>query len=171
MDKARSAAYDTAFFIALLSTALALRGALAHLFELPNKINLTREEYFVVQKAYRGWWQLAYLLALQLVSMVAIIVMSRRQPRVFWPALLAVLCLTAAQIIFWTYTFPANVATENWVKVPENWEALRRRWEYSHAAGAVCQILAMCGLIVAVLARRETRGQRREWRMSGGNHE
>jgi len=43
--------------------------------------------------------------------MLAIIVMSRRQPRVFWPALLSVLCLTAAQIIFWTYTFPANVAT------------------------------------------------------------
>src|SRR5829696_8346680 len=119
MDRARSAAYDIAFFIALLSTGLALGGALAHLFELPNKIDLPREEYFVVQKAYRGWWQLAYLLAFQLVSM------------------LAVLCLTAAQIIFWTYTFPANVATENWAKVPENWEAVRRRWEYSHAAGAV----------------------------------
>jgi hypothetical protein len=61
--------------------------------------------------------------------------MSRRQPRVFWPALLA------------------NVATENWTKVPEDWEALRWRWEYSHAAGAVCQILAMCALILAVLAR------------------
>jgi hypothetical protein len=59
---------------------------------------------------------------------------------------------------FWTYTFPANVATENWTKVPEDWEALRWRWEYSHVAGAVCQILAMCGLIVAVLARNP--GQR-----------
>jgi hypothetical protein len=135
MHRARAAAYDVAFFIALLSTGLALGGALAHLFELPNKINLPREEYFVVQKAYRGWWQLAYLLAFQLVSTLAVIVMSRRQPRVFWPALLA------------------NVATENWTKVPEDWEALRWRWEYSHAAGAVCQILAMCALILAVLAR------------------
>ena len=135
MHRARTAAYDVAFFIALLSTGLALGGALAHLFELPNKINLPREEYFVVQKAYRGWWQLAYLLAFQLVSTLAVIVMSRRQPRVFWPALLA------------------NVATENWTKVPEDWEALRWRWEYSHAAGAVCQILAMCALILAVLAR------------------
>jgi len=86
--------------------------------------------------------------------------MSRRQPRVFGPALLAVLCLTAAQIIFWTYTFSANVATENWTKVPENWEALRWQWEYSHAAGAVCQILAMCGLIVAVWPGRGTPGRR-----------
>src|SRR5215203_1102198 len=70
--EARSAAYDIAFFIALLSTGLALGGALAHLFELPNKIDLPREEYFVVQKAYRGWWQLAYLLAFQLVSMLAV---------------------------------------------------------------------------------------------------
>ena len=144
MDRARSAAYDIAFFIALFSTGLALGAALAHLFELPNKIDLPLEEYFVVQKAYRGWWQLAYLLAFQLVSIVAVIVMSRRQPRVFWPALLAVLCLTAAQMIFWTYTFPANVATENWTKVPENWEALRWQWEYSHAAGARCARSSPC---------------------------
>ena len=106
-----------------------------------------------MQKAYRGWWQLGYVLAIQLASMVAVIVMSRQQPRVFWPALFAVLCLAAAQIVFWTYTFPANVATENWVKVPANWEALRRQWEYSHAAGAVCQMLAMSSLIIAVLTR------------------
>src|SRR5829696_3810605 len=81
MHRARAAVYDIAFFIALLSTGLALGGALAHLFELPNKIDLPLEEYFVVQKAYRGWWQLAYLLAFQLVSMLAVIVMSRRQPR------------------------------------------------------------------------------------------
>src|SRR5829696_9713977 len=43
LDRARSAAYDIAFFIALLSTGLALGGALAHLFELPNKIDLPRE--------------------------------------------------------------------------------------------------------------------------------
>jgi hypothetical protein len=46
---------NIAFFIALMATALALGAALAHALELPNKIVLSRDDYFVVQKAYRGW--------------------------------------------------------------------------------------------------------------------
>jgi hypothetical protein len=42
------------FFVVLLASALVLGPALAHLLELPNKIGLPREEYFIVQKAYRG---------------------------------------------------------------------------------------------------------------------
>jgi hypothetical protein len=149
-------AYDVAFFVALLSTALALGGALAHLFELPNKLSLPREEYFVVQSIYRGWNRLAYVLAFELASMLAIVFMSRGQPRVFRSAVVALLCLVAAQVMFWVYTYPTNVATGNWTTVPENWEMLRRDWEYSHAAGAVFQLLAMSALIVAVLTRART---------------
>ena len=36
-------------------TALALVPAGAHLFELPNKIGLDQEPYFIVQGIYRGW--------------------------------------------------------------------------------------------------------------------
>jgi hypothetical protein len=149
-------AYDVAFFVALLSTALALGGALAHLFELPNKLSLPREEYFVVQSIYRGWNRLAYVLAFELASMLAIVFMSRGQPRVFRSAVVALLCLVAAQVMFWVYTYPTNVATGNWTTVPENWEMLRRDWEYPHAAGAVFQVLAMSALIVAVLTRART---------------
>jgi hypothetical protein len=149
----RSLSYDIAFFIALLATAIALGGALAHLFELPNKIGLTGSDYFVVQKAYRGWNRLAIVLLVELVSMIAVAVMSRGWPPAFWPAVLAILFLICAQAIFWIYTVAAHVATENWTVMPTNWRALRAQWEYSHAAGAGFQLLAMCSLIVAVLRR------------------
>jgi hypothetical protein len=42
-------------FLALVLTALALVPAGAHLFALPNKINLAAEQYFIVQNIYRGW--------------------------------------------------------------------------------------------------------------------
>src|SRR5215475_7732730 len=45
MPLRHSIGYDVIFFIALLATALALGAA--------------KDEYFVVQKAYRGWNQLA----------------------------------------------------------------------------------------------------------------
>jgi hypothetical protein len=50
-----SRASSVAFFVALLASALMLGPALAHAFELPAKIGLSREEYFVVQQIYRGW--------------------------------------------------------------------------------------------------------------------
>jgi hypothetical protein len=33
------------------------------------------------------------------------------------------------------------------------WQALRRRWEFSHAAGAICQLVATAALVVAALRR------------------
>ena len=147
-------ARNVAFFIALLATALALGGALAHLLELPNKIALPADQYFIVQKAYRGWNRLAFLLLVQLASMVAVAYLYRHEPPVRWPSIAGIACLVIAQIIFWTFTFPANSATSNWTIVPENWQQLRSDWEYSHAAGALFQCLAMISLIVAVLSRR-----------------
>lgn len=146
-------ARNIAFFIALLATALALGAALAHALELPNKIALSRDDYFVVQKAYRGWDRLAFLLLIELSAMAAVTYLYWGQPPVRWPVLAAIACIFIAQAIFWSFTFPANMATSNWTAIPPNWEALRRNWEYSHAAGALFQCLAMASLIIAVLSR------------------
>jgi hypothetical protein len=62
-----------------------------------------------------------------------------------------------AQALFWAYTYPANVATVNWTVQTENWERLRRQWEYSHLAGAGLQLLAIMSLVIAVLARLPSR--------------
>jgi hypothetical protein len=148
-----SIGYDVIFFIALLATALALGAALAHALELPNKINLAKDDYFVVQKAYRGWNQLAYLLVIELIAMLVVAALSRHEPQVLWPTITAIVCLIAAQAVFWIFTYPANVVTDNWTSVPAQWEDVRARWEYSHLAGAAFQVMAMSALIVAVLAR------------------
>jgi hypothetical protein len=148
---------DIAFFIALMATGLAMGGALAHALELANKIGLSRADYFVAQRLYDGWNQLAYLLAVQAAGIVAVLLLYRRAPPVLWPAASALAALIAAQAVFWIWTFPANVATQQWTAQPENWEALRRQWEYSHLAGAAFQVIAMAALVVAVLRRRDGR--------------
>jgi len=40
---------------AVVLTALAFAPSGAHLFELPHKIGLSQQDYFVVQSIYRGW--------------------------------------------------------------------------------------------------------------------
>lgn len=149
-----------ALFVALMATAICLGPALAHLFELPNKIGLEREQYFTVQQIYRGWNLFALVLLVQLVSIITVIVMARHSSGQRWPAIIALLGLIAAQGLFWAFTFPANVATNNWMDRPANWEALRKQWEYSHAGGAVFQLIALAALIVAALRHRRIRMRR-----------
>lgn len=150
----RSLGYNVVFFIAALASALAMGAALAHALELPNKIGLSAEAYFTVQKAYNGWDRLGFLLLVELLSLVALAVLSRHEPRVLWPVLTAIACLLAAQALFWIYTFPANAATHNWTVIAADWQSLSRQWEYSHAGGAGLQILAVSSVIVALLAKR-----------------
>jgi hypothetical protein len=158
MPLRHSIAYDIIFFIALLTTALALGAALAHALELLNKIHLAKDEYFIVQQAYRGWDRLGYLLAVELIAMLLVAALSRHEPRVLWPTITAIVCLIGAQAVFWSFTYPANVVTNNWTAVPAQWEDLRARWEYSHLAGAAFQVMAMSALIIAVLARTRLPG-------------
>jgi hypothetical protein len=144
---------DIALFVAIIATALALGGALAHAYELPNKIDLGREDYFAVQRIYSGWNRLAYVLAAQLIGILAIIFLHLRQITVLRLALVALGGWVASQTVFWLWTYPANQATENWTQQQPNWEALRICWEYSHLAGAAFQLLAMVALVVALLRR------------------
>lgn len=144
---------NVSFFIALLATAVALGGALAHAFEFPHKIAMTQEKYFITQQIYAGWNRLAYVLLCELLGIIAVFYLYRHAPAVMWPAVAALAFFLAAQAVFWIWTFPANVATDNWTQQPENWAQLRQQWEYSHFAGAAFQLLAMTALIVSVLRR------------------
>lgn len=149
----RPALRNAAFFAAIVVTAFALGAALAHALELPNKMQMTREQYFVMQRAYDGWNRLAVVLAAELAAMLALVLLYRREMRVLRPVLAAIGFLLAAQAVFWLWTFPANEATAQWTLQPANWEALRYQWEYSHLAGAGFQLLTLCALVIAVLRR------------------
>ena len=146
-------------FFSLLFVALALAPALAHLLELPNKIGLSRDEYLIVQQIYRGWAMLGFVVAGALLSTLVLSVMVRRWPRQFALALSAFFCIVGAQILFWTFTFPANQQTSNWTALPENWMMLREQWEYSHAASAVLDLIALIALILSLVTERRSDGE------------
>jgi hypothetical protein len=140
-------------FLAIVLTALALVPAGAHLFELPNKIGLPRDAYFVVQGIYSGWALFGIVLFGALAANLGLAAVSwRRQQRVAarW-ALAAGLLIALNLVVFFAWTYPANVATENWTRVPAEWEALRRQWEHSHAVNAGVAFLALCSVVLSVV--------------------
>jgi hypothetical protein len=47
--------------------------------------------------------------------------------------------------------------TANWTFLPGDWWELRKRWEYSHAASAVLNLVALVALIACMLWTNDMR--------------
>jgi hypothetical protein len=142
-------------FLALVFTAVAMVPYGAHLFALPNKIGMTEAQYFIAQSAYQGWSLLALvLIPTMLLNLLFAYLLYGESPG-FALAVAACVCMIATLAVFFMFTYPVNVATQNWTVSPPSWLELRRQWEYSHAVNACLIFLSFCFLALAnVLARR-----------------
>jgi hypothetical protein len=132
----------------ILFTAFALAPGLAHLFELLNKMKLEAREYYIVQQIYAGWAFLGSLGIFSLLGTLALTVTAYRRRKPHALPLAALICIVATMIIFWVFTYPVNVETDNWTKMVPDWSSLRMRWEYSHAVSAVLNSVALVSLTI-----------------------
>lgn len=144
----------TLYFFALMLTAIAMGAALAHLFELPNKIGIPAEAYLTVQRNYDGWWMVGLVVPLAFFAVIALAIALRNTGTPYLLAVIAVMLLVGEFITFWGFTAPANRATENWTVLPDDWEAWRTQWEYSHAVRAVLYVFAFAALVLSLLSWR-----------------
>jgi hypothetical protein len=145
----------TVQFLALVLTAVALVPSGAHLFELPGKISLGAEQYFIVQNIYRGWSLFGIVLIGALLANLALALLLRGRGAPFALALFASFCIALTLVVFFIWIYPANQATNNWTSIPDNWEQLRRQWEYSHTADAVVTFAAFCSVALSSLMARK----------------
>jgi hypothetical protein len=141
-------------YTAVLLTAIVMAAALAHLFSLPNKIQMTRDAYFTAQQAYNGWALLGIALFGAVAAALVLAWVNRSDAHVFRAALIASALLAGSVAVFFAFTFPANRATHNWAMAPDNWDELRRQWEYSHAFAAALDVGAFVALLSALLKTR-----------------
>jgi hypothetical protein len=146
---------NTIWVASLLLATLAMMPAAAHVLELPNKIGLSGIEYLTVQRLYRGWAFARLVVAAALATMLVLLFMLRELPTAFALAWVAFLCLAGTQLVFWIFTQPVNRVTGNWTFLPGDWAELRRRWEYSHAASAALNLVALVALIVCLFWTNE----------------
>jgi hypothetical protein len=143
-------------FIAILFAVITLSALMAHLLELPGKINLSKEDYQTVQGIYRGWaWLGIFEFGAILLTFIWTIA-ERKRKEIFLLLLVALSCFIVSIIIFFIFTFPANNATVNWTQLPNDWELLRKRWEYSHAARALLNLGGFSCLLIALLKNNKT---------------
>ncbi len=139
-------------FLAVVLTALALVPGGAHLMALPAKIDMPEQPYFVAQQIYRGWALAGAVIFAAIFANFASAYVARHNLRQFWLSVAAGLLIAATLAIFFAWTYPANQATGNWTSVPEDWERLRIRWEYSHAVNALVTFGALLCSVGAAMS-------------------
>ena len=139
-------------FLSLFFTALALCPYVAHLMSFQNKMEMSREEYFIAQQVFNGWSYSSILILLSFFSTIALSILAKDHDRVLRFSLGAAFCIGMSLMVFFVFTFPANQITENWTLQPQSWQDLRIQWEYSHAFNAILYMAAEALLIMSVLS-------------------
>jgi ABC-type cobalamin transport system permease subunit len=139
-------------FFSVFFVGLELAPGLAHVLQLPHKIDLSGDDYLQVQQLYAGWAWLGLVVLGALIFTFLLTIFVRNRLRQFALACVAFGSVVVTQVIFWMFTFPVNQQTRNWTTLPVNWMTLRESWEYSHATAAVFDLIAFIAVVLAVLA-------------------
>ena len=141
-------------FLSLVLGGLVLSLAVAHALEMPAKLALSPSDYLIVQRIYGAFGAVGALIEPGAVVAAIGLAFLARHSRAVRPALAGALCFVAALLIWVAIVNPVNA---HWdaagsLTVPENFESLRLRWEWGHAARAALVFVGFVSLVIAVLA-------------------
>jgi hypothetical protein len=143
-------------FVAIMLTALSMATAFAHLLEMPAKLRIDGAMWLTLLQtlyppAFGPVGGTCEGGALVTTNGLAVYV-RHRQPVFGW-TLLAAVFLIATHAAFWLLVQPVNATMGPLTSatLPADWMQLRGQWEYTHAARALMQIVALGALVVSVL--------------------
>ncbi len=146
--------------LTIMLTALSLGPALGHLLELPAKMIYDSALWLTVSKtlyATFGTVGAAFEVGAVITTLGLAILVRQRRPAFEW-TILAAVCVALTHAAFWIWLAPVNatIAVLTPETLPADWMGLRDQWEYTHAARAVLQIIALGALAISILVETPT---------------
>jgi hypothetical protein len=150
--------------VTIMLAALSMGTALCHLLEMPAKITYEGALWLtLLQTLYPPAFGTigAFFEVGAVVTAVMLAFLVRRRPAFVW-TLLGALCLVVAHAAFWIWVAPVNATMSPLTPetLPADWMRLRNQWEYTHAARAVLQIVALGALVFSILVEIPTDASR-----------
>jgi hypothetical protein len=151
-------------FSSVMTTAMTMSAAVAHLMEMPGKMEYEPPLYVRLHRTlYPTFGRTAgpaEAVAVAATGVLAWVVRRRHRPS---SGLMGVAagCLAAAHAIFWGVVQPANVTMMRWPldAIPEDWAKWRSRWEYGHAVRAGLVTTALSALTWSLVQDSANRGK------------
>lgn len=143
-------------FLTLMLTALDMGMAFSHLLQMPPRMTYSARLWRESQSIYYLYGPpigASIDLAAWIAAVVLALLLRRRDPRAFPPALAGALCFVGAHVVWWIWVAPVNAAMAGWTPdaMPGDWAGYRAQWEYAHAVRAILQIAGFAALLAAVL--------------------
>lgn len=146
-------------------TALSMGVALCHLLEMPAKIAYDGALWLILLHTLYppafGTIGASFEVGAVVTAVVLAFLVRHRWPAFGW-TLLGAVCLVATHTAFWVWVAPVNatMAPLTPETLPADWMRLRDQWEYTHAARAVLQIIALGSLVFSILVETPTTASR-----------
>jgi hypothetical protein len=144
-------------FSSIMSTAMAMTAAVAHLMELPAKMRYEPSLYVRLHRTlYPNFGKAAGPAeALAVAAASALAWSTWQRDGSFRLTATAAGCLTAAHVIFWSVVQPVNVEMMRWRldAIPPDWTHWRDRWELGHAVRAGLVTAALGALTLSILQK------------------
>lgn len=142
--------------LTIMLVALSMGTALCHLLEMPAKLAFDGALWLtLLQTLYPPAFGTAgaFFEAGAVVTSLVLAFLVRRRRPAFGLTLFGAFCVGAAHAAFWVWVAPVNaiMASLTPETLPLDWMRLRDQWEYTHAARAVLQVIALGALVHSVL--------------------
>lgn len=144
-------------FMTLMLTSLSLSLSMAHLLELPQRMQFDQQLWVrvtVIENVYRlfGSVGAVFEIAAVLAAIVLMFLVRRRGSTFYWTFGGAIL-LVLAFVSWIMFVAPMNAEFSRWLTtpVPLDWTRYRDQWEYAHAANALIKIFGLSLLVISVL--------------------
>lgn len=143
----------TLWRFSLISTAVAMTAAVAHLMELPAKLRYEPRLWVRLHRTlYTNFGRAAGPAETAAVISTNMLAWTRKKrPEAFRSSAIAAACLAGAHVIYWGVVQPVNTEVMRWPldEIPSDWTTRRDRWEYGHAMRAGLVITALVSLAMA----------------------
>jgi hypothetical protein len=125
-------------FSLIVSKAVTMSAAVAHVMEMPAKMRCERDLYVQLhRRLYCTFGKVAGTAEAFAVGSAGLLALwgQKRRPRSSPLTMSAALSLAAAHGVYWAAVEPANRTMGGWRMdaIPPDWDRWRSRWEYGHA--------------------------------------
>ena len=150
-------------FITIMLASLSLGLSMAHLLELPRRMQFDQQLWVrvtVFENVYRYFGSVGA--AFEIGSVLAAIVLAflvRKHGSTFYWTLGGAILLVLALVSWVIFVSPMNAEFATWLTnpVPPDWTRYRNQWEYAHAVNALLKMIGLSSLVISVLVETAER--------------
>jgi len=150
-------------FITLVLASLSLSLSMAHLLELPQRMQFDQQLWVrvtVLENVYKLFGSVGAAFEITaILTAIALVLLARRRGSTFYWTLSGAIFLVLAFVSWIMFVAPMNAEFAKWLTnpVPADWTRYRDQWEYAHAVNAFIKIIGLSLLVISVLVENSNR--------------